>query len=63
MRFILAVDLTDARGEFGGLKGQLNHSANVSELSIADHAVIAVHPEPSTRNQEDNDFPVIATHR
>ena len=42
MRFTPAGDLADAWGDFGGLKGQLNHLANVLELSITDHAGVSV---------------------
>ena len=35
-------DLADARGGFGGLVGQLNHLANVLDMSITDHPGIAV---------------------
>ena len=42
VRFILDGDLTDARGEFGGLVAQFSHLALVLDLSITDHAGIAV---------------------
>ena len=41
MKFIMAGDLADARGGFGGLVGQLNHLANVLDMSITDHPGIA----------------------
>ena len=42
VRFTPAGDLTDSWGDFGGLTAQLDHLANVLELSITDHAGIAV---------------------
>ena len=42
MRFILAGDLADAWADFGGLAGQLNQLAIVIEMSITDHAGIAI---------------------
>ena len=42
LRFILAGDLADAWGDFGGLVGQLNQLAIVIEMSITDHAGIAI---------------------
>ena len=42
MRYIIAGDLTDDWGDFGGVTAQLNRLANVIELSITDRAGIAV---------------------
>ena len=42
MRFILAGDLPDAWADSGGLVGQLNQLAIVIEMSITDHAGIAI---------------------
>ena len=42
MRFIVAVDLSDAWADFGGIGSQINHLANVTALSITDHGGIAL---------------------
>ena len=42
LRFILAGDLTDVWEDFGGLTAQINHLATVIDLSITDHAGIAI---------------------